>query len=423
MVIFIITVFFILLLMGIPIAFVLGLTPFIYWIIEGGIPSIIFPQRMFSGSSSFVLMAIPFFVLAGNLMSYGGVTKRIIAFTQAIVGNISGGLGVVNVVSSMLFGGISGSANADVAALGTALIPEMVNEGYDVEFSTAITVTSATVGPIIPPSISMVIYGSLANVSIGALFLGGIIPGILIGLFLIVLVLIKSSFSHYPRTGKFSFKLIKSTFKDAILALVMPILIVGGILSGAFTPTEASAVAVVYAFIVGCFIFKGFKIKDLFEIVVKSVVVSASILIIISFTCVIGWIIAEVRIPQLLGEWLLSITDNKYLILMFINLILLLMGTTLDPSAGLILFTPILIPIAKLVGINPIHLGVIMVLNLTIGLTTPPVGTCLYIGSTISKLPVQKLFVAMIPYLISNIIVLLLITYMPQLVLFLALKI
>ena len=423
MVIFIIVVFFILMLMGIPIAFVLGLTPFIYWIIEGGIPSIIFPQRMFSGSSSFVLMAIPFFVLAGNLMSYGGVTKRIIAFTQAIVGNISGGLGVVNVISSMLFGGISGSANADVAALGTALIPEMVNEGYDVEFSTAITVTSATVGPIIPPSISMVIYGSLANVSIGALFLGGIIPGILIGLFLIVLVLIKSSFSHYPRTGKFSFKLIKSTFKDAILALVMPILIVGGILSGAFTPTEASAVAVVYAFIVGCFIFKGFKIKDLFEIVVKSVVVSASILIIISFTCVIGWIIAEVRIPQLLGEWLLSITDNKYLILMFINLILLLMGTTLDPSAGLILFTPILIPIAKLVGINPIHLGVIMVLNLTIGLTTPPVGTCLYIGSTISKLPVQKLFVAMIPYLISNIIVLLLITYMPQLVLFLALKI
>ena len=423
MVIFIIVVFFILMLMGIPIAFVLGLTPFIYWIIEGGVPSIIFPQRMFSGSSSFVLMAIPFFVLAGNLMSYGGVTKRIIAFTQAIVGNISGGLGVVNVVSSMLFGGISGSANADVAALGTALIPEMVNEGYDVEFSTAITVTSATVGPIIPPSISMVIYGSLANVSIGALFLGGIIPGILIGLFLIVLVLIKSSFSHYPRTGKFSFKLIKSTFKDAILALVMPILIVGGILSGAFTPTEASAVAVVYAFVVGCFIYKGFKIKDLFKIVVKSVVVSASILIIISFTCVIGWIIAEVRIPQLLGEWLLSITDNKYLILMFINLILLLMGTTLDPSAGLILFTPILIPIAKLVGINPIHLGVIMVLNLTIGLTTPPVGTCLYIGSTISKLPVQKLFVAMIPYLISNIIVLLLITYLPQLVLFLALKI
>jgi C4-dicarboxylate transporter DctM subunit len=423
MVIFIIVVFFILMLMGIPIAFVLGLTPFIYWIIEGGVPSIIFPQRMFSGSSSFVLMAIPFFVLAGNLMSYGGVTKRIIAFTQAIVGNISGGLGVVNVVSSMLFGGISGSANADVAALGTALIPEMVNEGYDVEFSTAITVTSATVGPIIPPSISMVIYGSLANVSIGALFLGGIIPGILIGLFLIILVLIKSSFSHYPRTGKFSFKLIKSTFKDAILALVMPILIVGGILSGAFTPTEASAVAVVYAFVVGCFIYKGFKIKDLFKIVVKSVVVSASILIIISFTCVIGWIIAEVRIPQLLGEWLLSITDNKYLILMFINLILLLMGTTLDPSAGLILFTPILIPIAKLVGINPIHLGVIMVLNLTIGLTTPPVGTCLYIGSTISKLPVQKLFVAMIPYLISNIIVLLLITYLPQLVLFLALKI
>ena len=423
MVIFIIVVFFILMLMGIPIAFVLGLTPFIYWIIEGGVPSIIFPQRMFSGSSSFVLMAIPFFVLAGNLMSYGGVTKRIIAFTQAIVGNISGGLGVVNVVSSMLFGGISGSANADVAALGTALIPEMVNEGYDVEFSTAITVTSATVGPIIPPSISMVIYGSLANVSIGALFLGGIIPGILIGLFLIILVLIKSSFSHYPRTGRFSFKLIKSTFKDAILALVMPILIVGGILSGAFTPTEASAVAVVYAFVVGCFIYKGFKIKDLFKIVVKSVVVSASILIIISFTCVIGWIIAEVRIPQLLGEWLLSITDNKYLILMFINLILLLMGTTLDPSAGLILFTPILIPIAKLVGINPIHLGVIMVLNLTIGLTTPPVGTCLYIGSTISKLPVQKLFVAMIPYLISNIIVLLLITYLPQLVLFLALKI
>lgn len=420
---YIIAVFFITMLMGMPIAFAIGLTPFIYWIIGGGIPSIIFPQRMFSGSSIFVLMAIPFFVLAGNLMNYGGITKRIIAFAQALVGNIRGGLGIVNVVASMLFAGVSGSANADVAAIGIVLIPEMVKEGYDREFSAAITITSATIGPIIPPSISFVIYGSLANVSVGALFLGGLIPGVLVGLGLILLTLIYSKLKNYPRTGTFSFQQIKSTFKDAVLAIIMPLIIIGGILSGVFTPTEAATVATVYAFFVGYFVFKGFKLKDLFKIVLESVVISASILIIVAFTSVVGWIIAEVRIPQLLVEWLLSVTNNKYVILLLINLGLLMIGTVIGPTTGLILFTPILIPIAHLVGINPIHLGVIMVLNLTIGLTTPPVGTCLYIGSTISKVPVPRLFVAMIPFLLSNILVLFLVTYIPQLVLFLATKI
>lgn len=417
----VLSIFAILVLLAVPIAFVLGITPAAYFLLDtGSIPSIIFPQKMISGTNSFVLMAIPFFILAGNLMNEGGVTKRLIAFCQAIVGNIRGGLGVVNVIASMMFGGISGSANADVAAFGTALIPQMVEEGYDLEFSTAITVTSSTVGPIIPPSITMVVYGSLANVSIGALFLGGVIPGILIGLFLTILVLIVAHRKKYPKAGKFSWGKVWKTFKGAILALGMPIIILGGVLTGACTPTEAAAIAVVYSFIVGYFVFHSFKMKDLFRILLDTVILSGAIFLVIAFTNVLAYVIASARIPQVIGSWLLNITESKYVFLLIVNIILLILGMFMDPSAGLILLTPILIPIAKTMGVDLVHLGVVMTLNLTIGLTTPPVGTCLYIGSTISGLPVPRLFKAMLPYLASNIAVLLLITYIPSTITWLA---
>ncbi|MCF2665191.1 TRAP transporter large permease [Oscillibacter valericigenes] len=422
MITFVVVLFVALVLIGMPIAFILGVIPMAFWLVTGGsIPSIIFPQKMFSGISNFVLMAIPFFILAGNLMNSGGVTRRIIDFTQSIVGWVRGGLGVVNVVASMIFGGISGSANADVAAFGTALIPAMEESGYDKEFSTAITVTSSTVGPIIPPSISMVVYASLANVSVGALFLGGVIPGFLIGLFLTILVLIVAHIKHYPKDSAFSIRKVFSSFAHAIPALIMPLIILGGVLMGVCTPTEAAAIAVVYAFVVGLFVFRELTLESIGKILLDTLTLSAAIFMVIAFTNVVSYIIADIRIPQLLGDFLTSVSgDNKYIILLLINIILLCMGALLDPSAGLILLTPILVPIAQRLGIDLVHLGVIMVLNLTIGLTTPPVGTCLYIGSTISGLPVPRLFKAMLPYLISNIIVLLIVTYVPETVIFLA---
>ncbi|WP_298034062.1 TRAP transporter large permease [uncultured Dysosmobacter sp.] len=405
-------------LLGIPIAYILGLVPVGYFLLSSGsVPSIILSQKIIGGCTSFTLMAIPFFVLAGNLMNGGGITKRLINFCNALVGHIRGGLAVADVICSMFLGGISGSANADTAALGVALVPEMVEKGYDKDFAMGLTVAANTVGPIIPPSISMVVYGSLAGVSVGALFLGGFVPGILIGLVLSVMAIIFSAVRKYPKTGKFSFKNLWLSFKQAILALGMPVIILGGVLTGICTPTEAAAVAVVYSFIIGFFVFKTFTLKSLYSILEDTIVLSASIFVIIGFSNILAYLVASERMPQLICDWLLASTgNNKYLVLFIINVILLIMGMFLDPSASMILLTPILVPIAKTLGIDLIHLGVVVVMNVTIGLTTPPVGTCLYIGASMANLPVMKLFKAMAPFLAANIAVLLLVTYCPQLV-------
>ena len=407
--------------LGIPMAFILGLVPAAYFLLtSGSIPSIIIPQKIVGGCTSFTLMAIPFFVLAGNLMNGGGITRRLINFCNALVGHIRGGLAVADVVCSMFLGGISGSANADTAALGVALVPEMVKQGYDSDFAMGLTVAANTVGPVIPPSISMVVYGSLAGVSVGSLFLGGVIPGILIGVVLSVLAMIFSAVRKYPKTGKFSWKNLWAAFKQAILALGMPIIILGGVLSGICTPTEAAAVAVVYSFLIGFFVFKSFTFRDLSKILVDTVILSSSIFVIVGFSNILAYLVAAERMPQKICDWLLVSTgSNRYIILFIINVILLIMGMFLDPSASMILLTPILVPVARALGIDLIHLGIVVVMNVTIGLTTPPVGTCLYIGAGLADLPVMKLFKGMAPFLAANIAVLLLVTYIPQLVTFL----
>lgn len=405
-------------LLGVPMAYILGLVPAAYFMLTSGtIPSIIIPQKIVGGCTSFTLMAIPFFVLAGNLMNGGGITKRLIRFCNALVGHIRGGLAVADVICAMFLGGISGSANADTAALGVALVPEMVEQGYDKDFSMGLTVAANTVGPIIPPSISMVVYGSLAGVSVGSLFLGGFIPGVIIGVVLSIMAIIYSSVRKYPQTGKFSLRNLWSSFRQAIVALGMPIIILGGVLTGICTPTEAAAIAVVYSFIVGFFVFRSFNMRSIYSILEDTIILSASIFVIIGFSNILAYLVAAEQMPQQICDWLLASTgNNKYIVLLIINVILLIMGMFLDPSASLILLTPILVPVAKALGIDLIHLGVVVVMNVTIGLTTPPVGTCLYIGASLADIPVMRLFKAMAPFLAANIGVLLLVTYCEKLV-------
>lgn len=308
--------FLLLLFIGIPIAFVIGITPFIKMLISGDIPHTIFPQQMFSGATIYMLFAIPFFIFAGNLMNTGGLTRRIVRFAQIFVGTVRGGLAMVNVIASMFFGGITGSANADTAALGSILIPAMKREGYDPEFSAAITVTSSTMGPIIPPSISMVLYAIMAQESVGTLFISGAIPGILIGVSLLIITYFIAQRRKYPKyERRLTFGEAVTALKDGILALLMPIIILGGILGGVFTPTEAAGVAVVYALIIGMFVYRELTLKKLLNVAFESAKLSAMLLLIVVMAKVLSWVFAAEQIPTSMANFMLALTNNKYLVL------------------------------------------------------------------------------------------------------------
>jgi len=416
----VIWIFIFLLIIGVPIVFVLGLTSFSYISISDA-SSLMIPQRMFVGLDSFVLMAIPFFVLTGGIMNAGGLTTRIVNFCRMIVGYIRGGFALVNVMASMLFAGISGSATADTSAIGSVLIPAMKKDGYDKDFSAAVTAASSCVGPIIPPSIVMVIYGIVAGQSIGALFLGGLIPGILLGLSQMGLCYYYAVKRNYPKLeARISFKNIFKSFFDAIAALIAPIIILGGILSGIFTPTEAGAIAVIYAFIIGFFVYKELKLKDLPRIMIETATTTAAALMIVSTGALFGWVLTYEQIPQMMSELILSISSNKYVILLLINIILLFVGMFMETIASILILTPIFLPIANAAGIDPIHLGVIMVLNLIIGLTTPPVGVCLFIACKIANTTFERLVKAVLPFVAVSIVVLLIVTYFPGTVLYMA---
>jgi len=360
------------LILGIPIAFVLGLTSFVALIYSGNIPFLLIPKEMFSGTDSFPLLAVPFFILAGNLMNVGGITKRLIHFCNLLLGYVRGGLALVNVVASMFFAGITGAAVADTSALGSILIPAMTEEKYDKDFSAAITAASSTVGPIIPPSIPMVILGTVGELSISGL-------------------------------------------KDAILALMMPAIIIGGILGGIFTPTEAAVVAVCYAFLVSFLIYREIRWKDLKKVLIDSVVTTSIIMFVIANSAILGWILAHQQVPQSIAQIFLSISSNKWVILLLINVFLLFVGTFMETTASLIILTPILLPLAIKVGIDPIHFGLVMVLNLVIGLITPPLGVCLFIACSIAKITLDQIVKAILPFLIAAISILFLVTYIPEL--------
>jgi len=411
--------FILFLILGIPIAFVLGLTSFVGLLYAGQIPLLLIPKQMFSGTDSFPLLAVPFFILAGNLMNIGGITKRLIHFCNILLGYVRGGLALVNVIASMFFAGITGAAVADTSALGSILIPAMVKEKYDRDFSAAVTAASSTVGPIIPPSIPMVIIGTVGELSIGALFLAGVVPGILVGLSLLLVSYVISVKRDYPKERRRSLKEFLVGLRDALLALLMPAIIMGGILGGIFTPTEAAVVAVFYAFAVSFFIYREARWSDLPRVLIDSVVLTSIIMFVIANSAIFGWILANHQVPQAVAQTFLSISSNKWVLLLLINLFLLFVGTFMETTASLIILTPILLPLAVKVGIDPIHFGLVMVLNLVIGLITPPLGVCLFIASSIAKITLEQISKAILPFLLAAIAVLFIVTYIPELVLWL----
>ncbi|MDR2174307.1 MAG: TRAP transporter large permease [Synergistaceae bacterium] len=404
--------FVVFLFLGIPVAFSLGLSSLVY-LAGAGIPLTVIPQRMFAGVNSFTLLCVPGFILAGNLMNQGGISDRIVRFSNALVGHVRGGLALANVVDSMVFAGVSGTAVADVSSLGAILIPAMHKEGYDMDFACAVTASSSCIGPIIPPSMPMIIAGTLTGLSVGKLFLAGAIPGILMGLFMMILTYWISVKRGYPKYPRLTWKAFWSEFFGGIWAVLMVVIIFAGILGGWFSPTEASIVACLYALFVGIFVYKDLKIGDVPRVLKESAVMSASIITLVAFANVFGWIMASEKIPQLIAETMLSFTRNKFLIIMIINVFLLFVGMFMETIAALMTLFPTLLAVLSQVGVDPIQSAMICVLNLVIGLLTPPVGVCLFVASSIGKISISSIVRANMPYLLICILVLLLVSYVP----------
>jgi len=410
---------FILIFIGIPIAFSLGAVGVLGVFMLSGNPLAIIPRVIFSGISFYPLLAIPFFICTGELMNKAGITEKLVRFASLFVGKAPGGLAYTNILTSMFFGGITGSAAADTSAVGGLLIPAMVKEGYSKDFSVAVTASSSTVGPIIPPSIIMVIYGATVGVSIGGLFSAGIIPGILIGVGLMFVVLFMSINHKFPkRTRRIKWFETWITIREAIWPLGMPIIIVGGILGGIFTPTEAGAVGVLYSLLVGFFILKSIKVSDIFPIFRHTALLTSTVLLIIGCAKILSWVLAVLQFQNYLSQAFMQFSENAIVFLILVNILLLIMGTFMDAGASVILLAPVLAPIAANFGINPIHFGIITVLNLTIGHGTPPMGVCLFIATGIADISLDKAAKAIIPFIAAEIVVLMIITYLPGVVLY-----
>ncbi len=420
MALFLLSAFILLMIIGMPIGFVIGLSALL-GLFKMGDPAFLtmLSQKFFSGMNSFSLLALPFFILAGDIMTKVGLTERLVGFSNLFVGRLRGGLAQVNIVTSIIFGGISGSAAADTAALGSIFIPSMEQEGYDKEFSTAVTVASSIIAPIIPPSMIMVIYGAIMGVSIAGLFAAGIIPGLIIGVGLMIYTHIVSKRRQYPKhTEKISLRNALVVSAHALWALTLPVIILGGILGGIFTPTEAAAIAVGLALFSGFVIYRNLSLKELFWLFFKNSVLLGVIGLCISSASVLAWILASEQIPEMVANLFLSITQNKYLILLLINLFIIFIGMFMDITASLIILGPILAPLAISVGVQPLHFGIMMCINLYIALITPPMGGCLFIAMAISKLSMGKIFKALWPMLLIEFFVLGLVIYIPEITMY-----
>ena len=405
--------FLILLGIGVPVAFSLGLSSLIYFV-GTDMPLQMFSQRFFAGLDSFTLLCIPGFVLAGNLMNFGGITERLIGFCNKIVGHFTGGLAIANVGASMLFAGISGTALADTVSVGGVLIPAMKKDGYDAGFSAAVTAASSCVGPIIPPSVPMIIAATLTNLSVSRLFMAGLLPGILMGVGMIIVSIIISKKRNYPKAEKRAtlLEVIKSG-KESFWALLMTIIILSSIVGGIVTPTEASVLAVTYGIIVGIFVYKELTLKRLFACLRQTAVSSAAIMALVGFANVFGYILTKEQIPQMIADALLAMTRNKFIILLLINILLVFVGMFMETIAAILILFPVLLKVATEVGVDPIQFGVMVVLNLVIGLCTPPVGVCLFAASNIANEKLTVVVKELVPFLISNFAVLALVTYVP----------
>ncbi len=408
------------LLIGVPIAFALSLGSFaVLWMTGFFVPELVV-QRIFAGMDSFPIMAIPFFVLAGALMESGGISTRLVRFSSALVGWITGGLGHVAIVAAMFFAGISGSAVADTAAISTTMIPMMRRRGYDPGFAAGLIASAGVIGPIIPPSIPMVLYGTIAGVSIGSLFLGGIVPGVVMGLGLMLVVYFIAKGRNFPREEmRPSLVAIGKAFVPASGALIMPFIIVGGILSGVFTATEAAVVAAVYSFLVGKFVYRELAWSEIPDILFRSGVTTAMVLIIVGIANLVSFVLAMNQIPQAVATFFAGAFTSQLAILLVINVLLLVVGCFIDGGSAIIIFTPVLMPLIVKMGIDPVFFGVMMTINLMIGTITPPVGLSLYVAGGVARLNVEQMSRAVLPFLALELAVLLLVTLFPNIVLFL----
>ena len=415
---FLVGILLLLVFLGFPVCFAIGLTSLLY-ILKEGMVLITIPQRMVAGIDTFVFLAVPFFILAGNLMNTGGVTKRIFRFANSVVGFIPGGLGHANVVASIIFAGMSGAAIADAGGLGTIEIEAMKKQGYDPEFSAAVTAASSTTGPIFPPSIPMILFGAMAGVSVGKLFLAGAVPGILMAMALMIMIYIYSKVRKYPVSSKLDFQEIAGSFRKAILPLFTPVIILGGILLGVFTPTEAAIVASAYSFVLGFLVYREIRLADMPKILLKTALTTTVVLFIISTSSIYGWLLCNEQVPQTVAKTLFTITENPQLILLILVGFLIVIGCFIETAAALIILVPVLTPLVTNLGIDPVHFGLVMVFALMVGLCTPPVGIVLYTISDIANIKFERVVSATLPFLIPLFIVLLLVTFFPQFSLFL----
>ncbi len=415
----IIFIFMAALLIGVPVFIALAGSSLLYTHFIAGIPDFVILHRMAGGVDSFPLLAVPFFILAGNLMNSAGITNRIYDFAVALAGWMRGGLGHVNIIGSVIFSGMSGTAIADAAGLGTIEIKAMQDHGYSKEFAVGVTAASATLGPIIPPSLPFVIYGMMANVSIGALFLGGVVPGLFMTVLMMVWVTIYARRHNIGADQIFRWKVLGYTFIAAIPALMTPVIIIGGMAFGWFTPTEAAIAACFWALMLGCFLYRSLSWKQFYKVTMDTVETTAAVLLIVGAASLFGWVLTTTRLTEAATDALLSFTDNKYVILFLINILLLVVGCFLETIAAISILVPVLLPVILKVGIDPIHFGLIMTLNLMIGLLHPPLGMVLFVLSRIANLSIERTTMAILPWLVPLLISLVAITVFPELTLWL----
>jgi tripartite ATP-independent transporter DctM subunit len=410
-----------LLALGVPIAYSIGISSIATMLLSiHSIPAFTtVAQRMATGLDSFALLAIPFFILAGQIMNQGGIARRLIEFAKVIVGMLPGGLAYVNILACMLFGAISGSAVAAASAIGGFMNPVMIKEGYSKSFSAAVNITSSTTGLVIPPSNILIVY-SLASggVSIAALFLAGYLPGILVGLALMFVAGYFAYRKKYPVGDRVKMKVAFRTFLDAIPSLTLLIVVIGGIVAGIFTATEASAIAVLYTLVLA-FIYKEINIKDIPEIFLKTIGTTSVVMLLIGTSMGMSWVMSYENIPQNVSAALLSVSENKIIVLLIINMILLVIGTFMDMTPAVLIFTPIFLPVVTQLGMNPIHFGIVMVLNLCIGLCTPPVGSVLFVGCSVANISISKVIKPLLPLFIAMILALIVVTFIPEISLWL----
>ena len=410
---------FLVFLLGVPISFSLGIVT-LAGLLGSGLPLQVLVQRMFTGADNFAFVAIPLFILAGNLMAVGGISKRITSFADMLVGHWPGGLGMVAIVASMIFAAVTGSAIAATAAIGAILISEMIVKGYSRPYAAALVATAGSIGPIIPPSIPLVVYGVIVSSSIAKLFMGGVIPGILMGIFLMIANWRISKVRGYVgREKKAKWSEVRQGLRDAVLALLMPIIIIGGIVGGIFTPTESAAIAVAYALVVGGLIYRELSWRSLAKAFVDAAVTTGVILTVLMTANLFIWFMTVKMIPQSIAQSLLSVISSKWGALMVMNIILLIAGTFIDTTSAITIFVPLFLPLVQTFGIDLIHFGVMVAVNLTIGMCTPPLGVCLFVACEIADTTLTKMFKDLILMLIPLLILLALITYVPSTVLWL----